>query len=244
MDKEAALKVISDGHTVYTLETVAQVCEEFGIPPYPHEPWRWNSLEGAFEKYGMTWVTKSGEGEGVWSLYLSYYVAEMLGAESDAQQYFGRGAQAKANARAVARVLGIGSKSDSALDRPKRVNSSVQKDSGPDTARDDPFKGLRPTRHIGTLQLLQVRLEVYASEHAVDTDIIDYSLRIAGFPHTNGQVQLDKPAAIPSGVAVDVLPNAGPTGRVSDVWRPDRSDLVDEVKMALHEWLRTHVVRG
>ena len=107
MDIKEAVGVLSDGHTILTPEYAEEVCQAVGVP-FERKALvqRWHSDSPGTLK-GLTMKPDREGSEGVYSLTLSGYVAEKLGVAHEAGTFIGRGYQASAYARAIARKLGI-----------------------------------------------------------------------------------------------------------------------------------------
>ena len=107
MEVKEALSALSDGHTIFTPEYAEGVCQAVGVP-FDRKVLvrRWYSdPPGTFK--GLTMKPEYEGSEGVYSLTLSGYVAEKLGVEEEAGSFIGRGFQAQAYSRAIARKLGV-----------------------------------------------------------------------------------------------------------------------------------------
>jgi len=94
-----ALEALENGHSVYHQEIAEDICEAFGLRLDPvlvqhfvNEP---NSPKGYHGE----------DGDGVYSLRLSQYVARQLGVYDQARQVLGRGTQAREYAKVVRAYL-------------------------------------------------------------------------------------------------------------------------------------------
>ena len=104
MDREEALKVLANGHTIISVEYAKEVCECVGVPFAKHLIKRWKSDKPATFK-GLTMKSGEENSEGVYTLILSGYVAKVLGVEGKAGSFLGRGFQAQAYARVIKEEL-------------------------------------------------------------------------------------------------------------------------------------------
>ena len=102
MEIKAALKAISTGHAIYSVEYAREVCKAFRVDFSPR-------LVRVFEsdRHPLGVTMYRGPEDGVWSLTLAGHVAKCLGVENEAQDFFGRGSQAREYARVVAKKLGL-----------------------------------------------------------------------------------------------------------------------------------------
>lgn len=102
MDVKEALKAITTGHAIYSVDYAREVCETFKVS-FP------KSLIQVFEsdRHPLGVTMYHGPEDGVWSLTLSAHVAQRLGVKDKAHGYIGRGSQAREYARIVAEKLGI-----------------------------------------------------------------------------------------------------------------------------------------
>lgn len=96
MEQKEALRIISDGHTIWSPELADQVCDVLGVKRIA--PLKFKSDPPGTHK-GLT--MKEENSLGVSSLSLSQHVVSELGIE--VRSYLGRGFQAQANAQAVAK---------------------------------------------------------------------------------------------------------------------------------------------
>ena len=102
MNREEALEVLADGHSVLSVEAAKKVCAAIGVLFGKHLVEVWHSdPPGTFK--GLTMNPEWEGREGVSALSLSNYVAAQLGA--DGGSFIGRGFQAQANARAIREKL-------------------------------------------------------------------------------------------------------------------------------------------
>ena len=102
MDMQDAVKAISTGHAIYSVEAAQEVCLAFGVPFS-------KALVKVYEsdRYPLGVTMFYGPDDGVWSLSLAAHVAECLGVRDKARGFLGRGSQAHEYARVVAEKLGI-----------------------------------------------------------------------------------------------------------------------------------------
>lgn len=102
--QQEALELLSDGHTIWTVEGAKEICAAVGVEFREHLIKKFKSdPPGTFK--GLTMNPEVENADGVDSLVLSQYVAKCLGVESRAGDYFGRGSQARAYARAIEQAL-------------------------------------------------------------------------------------------------------------------------------------------
>src|SRR6266536_2525360 len=104
MELSEALAWLSDGHSVLGVEGAIALCEAVGVPFSGELVFAWESTEQAWGDFGFM-AAASGPGTGVNCLALSYHVAKALGLGAPGRGYSGRGFQAQANGRAIARLL-------------------------------------------------------------------------------------------------------------------------------------------
>lgn len=104
-----ALAIISDGHTLIDVMDAKKVCEVLGvgwsdslIDSYKNQ----EEANPTHDPKGL-WLNEDKPTSGVYTLNLSYYIAEKLGVKSNAGIFHGRGSQARANSEAVAGKLGV-----------------------------------------------------------------------------------------------------------------------------------------
>jgi len=107
MTKEDAIECLADGHTLWTVEVAEEVCQAVGLKLpksliVHYEGQKDANPENHFK--GLT-LNEDKPCDGVNSLDLSDWVMRKLGASSE--DYFGRGRQARANARAIRKALNI-----------------------------------------------------------------------------------------------------------------------------------------
>ena len=107
MNKKKAMGYLADGHTFWTVEGAREVCKAVGL----------EFLDELIEHYdGQKDANPDGHPKGLWlnedkpvdgvsALSLSDWVADQFGLKVDS--YFGRGTQARANAKAIAEHLGV-----------------------------------------------------------------------------------------------------------------------------------------
>src|SRR5579859_4079400 len=100
-----ALEVLANGHGVISEESARALCAVVGVPFPEEEVFVWESRGDASERYGF-YPFEEGPGHGVNTLDLSYHVARALGLGAPGVAYSGRGYQARANAQAIAKLLG------------------------------------------------------------------------------------------------------------------------------------------
>lgn len=104
MNLEEALEILSDGHTVISIEKAKEVCKFVKVPfsktlvqIFKSDP------PGTFE--GLTMKPGYESTDGVYTLSLSCYVAEQLKVAEKAGNFLGRGFQAQAYAKEIRKVL-------------------------------------------------------------------------------------------------------------------------------------------
>ena len=105
MELTDALEVLANGHGVISEEAGRALCEVVGVPFPEKKVFAWQGRRDAAEKYGF-YPYEDGPGRGVNTLDLSYHVAQALGLGAPGVAYSGRGYQARANAAAIAKLLG------------------------------------------------------------------------------------------------------------------------------------------
>ena len=99
MTKDEALEHIANGHTAWTVTAAREICAALGVSWDGH-----NLVERCFtDPHPLGCKMRPGhEGAlGVNSLALSRYVAERLGVAGSAQDFLGRGSQAREYARLI-----------------------------------------------------------------------------------------------------------------------------------------------
>ena len=104
MTKEEALEILSDGHTVISVEKAKEVCDTVGVSFVPESIVR-KFKSGGEGKYHLTMNEGCENTEGVYTLYLSSYVARKFGVQDKAGNFYGRGSQARAYAKEIKKVL-------------------------------------------------------------------------------------------------------------------------------------------
>ena len=120
MELKEALEILADGHTIISVKKAKKVCQTVGVPFREHIIRKFKSdLPGTFK--GLTMKPGYENTDGVYTLTLSHYVAQVLGVEEKAGNFIGRGFQAQAYAEEIAKKL----------QRPKCVGSSLDKDMKP-----------------------------------------------------------------------------------------------------------------
>lgn len=98
IDRTTAIEAISTGHAIYTPAFAREVCKRLGVR-YRSKP-----LVRLYEsdKHPLGVTMYDGKAAcGVWSLELGRYIAEQLGVKAKAQQFLGRGSQAREYARVI-----------------------------------------------------------------------------------------------------------------------------------------------
>ena len=108
MDIKEAMTVLSDGHAIVTPEYAEDVCQAVGVPFERKALVQRHYSDPPGTLKGLTMKPEHEGSEGVYSLTLSGYVAKKLGVADEAGTFIGRGFQAQAYARAIARKLGEG----------------------------------------------------------------------------------------------------------------------------------------
>lgn len=104
MTKAEAIDALTDGHTIYDLGYVKDICKTLGVEvPKKLVKKFYSDPPGTFK--GLTMKVEGSPG--VYSLELSRYVAWKLGVDEKAGEYHGRGSQARAYADEVAKVLQV-----------------------------------------------------------------------------------------------------------------------------------------
>ena len=102
MERDEALEILADGHSVITVEAARDVCVAVGVDfDAECRAWlvkRWHSDPPGTVK-GLTMHPGQEGQEGVYTLSLSNYVAGKLGV--DGGSFIGRGFQAQGNAKAI-----------------------------------------------------------------------------------------------------------------------------------------------
>lgn len=106
LDQTEALETLASGHSIIAPEAAEEICRLAGVPFVRDElvqVWR-SDPPGTFK--GLTMAPGNENTDGVYTLSLSYYVAERLGLGQPGAWARGRGSQARANADAIAVKLG------------------------------------------------------------------------------------------------------------------------------------------
>ena len=106
MEVTDVLEVLADGHVVLTEEAARQVCQVMGVSFPERSVMRWKDRDDAMRRYAFM-PYEDTPGAGVGSLELSYHLAEELGVGTPGSAFVGKGFQARANAQAIARKLGL-----------------------------------------------------------------------------------------------------------------------------------------
>jgi len=107
MTKEESLEYLSEGHDMWSVEIAKEICESIGVPFKDILIMRWTGQKDANpnnDPKGL-WLNEDKPGEGVPSFRLSNYVANYL--DLVAHDFFGRGSQARENARVIREHLKI-----------------------------------------------------------------------------------------------------------------------------------------
>ena len=93
-----ALSLLSDGHSLCSVEVATQICKIFDVEFNAHLILEWGSTQEAYEKYGLIHVDNP-IGNGVWLMKLGKYICRAF--ELNVPSFSGKGFQAQANARAL-----------------------------------------------------------------------------------------------------------------------------------------------
>lgn len=108
MTKQEALEYLSEGHSMWSVETAKKVCEAFGFTLPDTLIMRWKNQKDANpdnDPKGFWLNDPNKPGEGVPSFRLSNWITDKL--ELKVHEFFGRGTQSRANAEAIKAHLNI-----------------------------------------------------------------------------------------------------------------------------------------
>ena len=106
MDKNEALDILRDGHTIWATDYAKEVCATRGV--------EWSdSLVQRYEtdrshenpKYNLTMKSEYEDTDGVYSLELSLYCAKAFGVADAGSYLSGRGFRAQAYSRAIQKKM-------------------------------------------------------------------------------------------------------------------------------------------
>jgi hypothetical protein len=108
MSREEAITHLAEGHSLWSVEMAKTICRSFDLPFPKQLIIRWRDQHDANptkDPKGIWLHEPDQSGEGVGSIELSNYVAQRLGVR--VRDYFGRGSQAAANAKAIRKYLAL-----------------------------------------------------------------------------------------------------------------------------------------
>lgn len=102
-----AIEAIADGHTFWSVGFAKEVCRVFGLrlPKKLIQHYEGQADANPNNESKGLWLLEDGPTDGVYSLDLSYYVAQALGLGEPGAFLHGRGSQAQWNAKAVKELL-------------------------------------------------------------------------------------------------------------------------------------------
>ena len=103
MSVENAVNALSNGHGLMEPKEAGMICKAVGVPYRKSLEEHWYSDWS--DPKGMHMFPGQEGSIGIWSLTLSAYVAGELGVKEKAGSYIGRGFQAQAYSREIAKVL-------------------------------------------------------------------------------------------------------------------------------------------
>jgi len=107
MTKQEAIEYVSEGHSMWTVEGAKEVVKAFGLELPEGLITKWKGQKDANPNNNPKglWLNEDKPGEGVGSIELSNWIVGKFHLKT--REFFGRGSQARENARVLKEHLNI-----------------------------------------------------------------------------------------------------------------------------------------